>query len=199
MIKKLFKKFITKTQRKECVSVYAIFSEKPILKKDGTIQNNNIEPVTFAADEEQAEAALNRLLYIKHLVHFRSWLFFSKNIETMQPSYDSDLWREYKNNILQNSDEYYNEFYVLKLTYSATEIASLLRVFSDCEPLYLPHEQISELAAYFSAHVDESGKISLPVGISRAIKYDEKMKREVEEKYAKIAAEAVKLEHQKQK
>lgn len=176
-----------KNTRKTYVYVYAIFDEKPILNPDGTIKNKNINPLYFTSNIVEAEQALNLLLFLKHLTHFKSWLFFSKHIETMKPGYNSDLWIEYKNLILQ--DIAYNDYYILKLKYSNSEIASLLRIFSKCNPLYMPFEHIGELVEYISSSTSKSGDITLPHEWSDALEYDFKLKNIVDKKYKEAEKE----------
>lgn len=155
---KLFKKKSTP----DTITLYSVYrgpSSEVDIKKD--------LPLYYTSSHDQARLAVERLIYINHSIHFNLWCAYRK----LSTEFHGEAWNTYLHNLhykeTPESLEYRlppeDTFSIIELTYTSSDIASLLRIFTDNIPLLLGFEREPELYRYIKSHgKDGTGYIVPP-------------------------------------
>lgn len=110
-------------------------------------------PITFTSTREEAYLALDQYIYLKHYVHFRSWCELNNT-----PIDHSLSWKRYSEVALKEELSIPNMYTVMKVSYSAAILASLLRSVNNCIPMGCPFdtdEELEDFANNFATKTQE--------------------------------------------
>ena len=110
-------------------------------------------PITFTATKEQAYIAIDQHIYLKHYKHYRLWC----NQRDL-PIDHSESWKKYCSDVLaEELIASASTYTVIKVHYSASIIASLLRAMNNCIPMGCPfdtEEEIRDFSDYLDHKLD---------------------------------------------
>lgn len=106
------------------------------------------QPVTVAPTKKDAMRAIDKLIYFDYFDHFSLWCDSHGYQDTCAWVYPS--WDQYKRDVigLQSFKEEAAKYSVFALTYSRGDMASIIRIFTHCRPLFLSYEKSQELQTY---------------------------------------------------
>ena len=161
-----------KAAKNDLIIIYGVFS-----KKDPDFQGFPVDShpspaelmqhydiITIVSSPKEAAKAVDKLVYFNHISHFVLWCQSHECADTCSSVYPS--WEKYKLDVIgpEALSEEYREYSIFSLNYTRKDLASILRVFSNCRPLLLPEEAPIELQHYLSKHSDPTtNTTSLPV------------------------------------
>lgn len=136
--------------KRKTILVYGIFpfQSNPI-NEDGKVSISSA-PITYVTNREEAYMVVDRLIYTRHYEHYKLWCQF----RSLPVGFLEDSWTQYAQNIISSGDiADEDKFTILELYYSPSDCASFLRMFCDCTPLLLPHENAEELKSYINSKI----------------------------------------------
>lgn len=112
------------------------------------------KPLYFSATHTEALLAVEKLIFLRHLPHFKLWCSVHTDVSTHQdllhPSTASPAWKEYLNTAFDANDldSYDNNYKIVEIKYSKQNLTSFLRLFSHVDPLNLSNETPEECECY---------------------------------------------------
>ncbi len=182
------------------VKMYWVFDQAPEQNPD--TGDFITKPRTICSTFEEAKECSSRLLYYKHIDHYRQWT--DKKIEEndkennvttddttkeILKGYNSIYWLMYLVTVIGEMRD--KEFPIYSVAYSPIQIASIFRSVTKCAPVYLPHEQPVEINTYLHDNIDSTGRFVLPDEINHAMAIDADLRNEIIEMYRKTDATEV--------
>lgn len=93
------------------------------------LQQGNIRFYTISDNELDCWEYLDKMLYYKNREHFNSWKEYHLN----EFENESDAWECYRNNTLE--EEIVEKYMIHELFIPKQNLASIMRMFTECIPL----------------------------------------------------------------
>ena len=172
---------LRKLSKNKAIVLYGIFLKKE-LDTTPDIDTTDATPaqlmqhydiVTVAPSYQDACKVLDKLVYFNHFDHFSLWCQSHGYTDTCAATFPS--WEKYRCQVI-GQDTYNEEIHkysVFTLTYTCDDLASILRIFSNCRPLLLPYEMPIELQSYLSHNSDPTtNTTSIPMYLIKLLDSD---------------------------
>ena len=178
----------TKTKKiaKELFPVYGVFNYKEPEpgQKSEEVDYTQEKPITFVASKEEAQLALDRIVYLDHIEHYMLWC----KLRELAPGFLSESWSMYHATLTEEDKKKYT---LVEFKYSLQDFISILREYAECDPLFLPYESRNELDTYLDRENWDIGQ-PWPDHIAKILKGDPELNEEfkqLEDEVKKIIEE----------
>lgn len=123
-----------KSSKKKLVHFYAVFRAS-----DYNAEDISASPaLSITVSQEEAMQIISHQLFLKHYEHYKAWC----DGEGVSYGFGSDSWDRYCSIFFSDPEEMDPEdrFYIIGIEYNMEGLASILRMFSNCDPQFLPFE-----------------------------------------------------------
>lgn len=126
--------FGLKKSSKKLVKFYAVFKVSDYNPEDISAS----PAISITVSEEEAMQVISHLLFLRHYEHYKAWC----GGEGVSYGFGSDSWYKYASIFFSDPEEMDPEdkFCVIGIEYNIEGLASVLRMFSNCDPQFLPFE-----------------------------------------------------------
>lgn len=181
-----------KDNRDREVAVYVVLSTQELKDRgfadDVTkIDFDKVTPITFTSTMAEAVAAVDRLYYIRRGEHYKGWCNL-RNVPENERGFHTVSWAEYEEST-ETGVRFEEDYQILQLIYTIADVANLLRLESNCAPLFLPFEREGELRDYFITQFQRTQRLVVPGTIMGLMALDPDIDRVVHEHFDTVVKE----------